>query len=133
MNILDIEKKEVEEALKKIDAKDTFDLLIKIGKSYMTEYNSKLIDINSKEGQKELRRINCYIIEELMEMQNLLKNREWSESEYLVDELHFAEEYADFMNFVIQLPLILGWPEEKIQDIIIRKYLVNKFRKESKY
>jgi dimeric dUTPase (all-alpha-NTP-PPase superfamily) len=133
MNIKDLEKKEVEKVLKDIDAKDTFDLLLKIGKEYMKKYQSKPIDINTKEGQTEFRRIAWYINEELVEMVNLLKIREWSKTEYPIDELHFAEEYADFMNFVIQIPLLLGWSEEKIKDIIVRKYLINKFRMESLY
>lgn len=133
MNIIDIKKEEIEEALKRIDAKDTLDLLMKIGKEYMNEYNSHKIDINTKEGQTEFRRIAWYINEELVEMVNLLKIREWSKTEYPVDDLHFLEEYADFMNFVIQIPLILGLSEEKIQDVIIRKYLINKFRRDSNY
>lgn len=133
MNIIDIEKHEVEKALNEIDAKDTFDLLMKIGEEYMRKYQSEPIDINTKEGQKEFRRITCYLIEELMEMQNCLKIREWSKSEYPVDEQHFLEEFADFMNFVMQIPLLLGYDEKKIQDIIVRKYLINKFRQESLY
>lgn len=133
MNIIDIEKKEVEKFLNEINAKDTFDLLMKIGKEYMNKYQSKPIDINTKEGQKEFRRINCYLIEELMEMQNCCKIREWSNSEYPIDDQHFYEELADFFNFVMQIPLLLGISEEKLQDIIVRKYLINKFRQETQY
>jgi dimeric dUTPase (all-alpha-NTP-PPase superfamily) len=133
MNIIDIKKEEIDKALLEINAKDTFDLFFKIGKEYMKQYRSKCLDINTKAGQTEFRRIAWYITEELCEMVNLLKIREWSKSEYPVDELHFVEEYADFMNFVIQIPLLLGWDENKIQDIIIRKYLINKFRNDSNY
>jgi len=133
MNVTDIKEKEVDDILKKINAKDTFDLLIKIGKEYMKEYQTSPIDINTAEGQKEFRRIMWYIVEEGAEMCNLLKIREWSKTELPVNEFHFAEEYADFMNFVIQIPLLLGWDEKKIQDIVIRKYLINKFRKETNY
>lgn len=133
MNILDITEEEVKKALKEIDAKDTFDLFMKIGKKYQTEYHSKPVDLNTREGQSEFRRISCYIIEELMEMQNLLKIREWSETEYPVDDLHFSEEYVDFMNFVMQIPIMLGWSEEKIQELMVKKYLINKFRKKTQY
>lgn len=133
MNITDPSDEIVKETIKKFNPKDTFDLFLKVGKEYMKEYQSKPIDINTKEGQKEFRRISCYIVEELMEMQNCLKIREWSKSEFPVDELHFAEEYMDFMNFVMQIPLLLGWSEEKIKDLLIRKYLINKFRKGSAY
>ena len=133
MNILDITRDEVDEALKKIDAKDTFDLLMKIGKEYMKEYQSQVIDINTREGQKEFRRIAWYINEELVEMVNLLKIREWSKTEFQVDELHFHEEWVDFMNFVMQIPVLLGWDEKKIQELIVKKYLINKFRKETNY
>ena len=133
MNIIDIKKEEVEKALKEINAENTFDLLSKISQKYQQEYKGKEIDINTREGQTEFRRISCYLIEELMEMQNLLKIREWSKTEYPVDEVHLAEEFADFFNFVFQIPLLLGYNEEKIQDIVVRKYLINLFRKESHY
>jgi hypothetical protein len=133
MNILDIEKSDVKKCLTEFKSKDTFDLLLKIGKKYQSEYEINHVNIDTKEGQKELRRISWYIVEELCEMINLLKIREWSSSEYPTDQIHFAEEYADFMNFVIQIPLLLKWDEDKVKDIIIRKYLVNKFRRSSKY
>ena len=133
MNILDIEKQEIDIVLKKFDAKDTFDLLMKIGKEYMKEYHTHPIDINTREGQKEFRRIAWYIVEELSECCNLMKIREWSKTEMPVDELHLGEEVADLFNFISQIPLLLGWSEEKMKDIIIRKYLINKFRKESQY
>ena len=68
-----------------------------------------------------------------MEMQNCCKIREWSASEYPVDEQHFAEEFADFFNFVMQIPLLLGYDEDKIKDIVVRKRIVNRFRQESAY
>lgn len=133
MNILDITDEEVKKALKEINAKDTFDLLMKIGKLYQKEYCIKPVDLNTREGQTEFRRISCYAIEELMEMQNLLKIKEWSDTEYPVDDLHFSEEFVDFLNFVIQIPLMLGWSAEKVQELVVKKYLINKFRKETKY
>jgi len=133
MNIIDVTPEEVEKEVQALQPKDTMDLLLKIGKEYMQKYQSEPIDIDTKEGQKEFRRISCYLIEELMEMQNCLKIREWSISEYPVDQQHFAEEFADFFNFVMQIPLLLGYEEEKIKDIIIRKRIVNKFRQESSY
>lgn len=133
MNITDIEQQDVVKTLNKFDCENAFDLLLKIGQEYQKEYKTKPIDIGTKEGQTEFRRISWYIVEELCEMVNLLKIREWTDTQYIFDDIHFAEEYADFMNFVIQIPIMLDWNEKKIKDIIIRKYLVNKFRKESKY
>ena len=133
INILDIKKEEVEKVLEKFHTEDTFELFLKIGKEYMKKYRTSPVDIDTREGQTEFRRIAWYTIEELCEMVNLLKIREWSKTEYPTDRLHCMEEFVDFFNFVIQMILILDLNKEKMKDLIVRKYVVNNFRLDSNY
>ena len=133
LNILDVKKEEVEKVLKKLDTVDTFELFLKMGNEYMKKYRTSPVDINTREGQTEFRRIAWYTTEELCEMVNLLKIREWSKTEYPVDKLHFMEELADFFNFVIQIILILDLDKKKLKDLLVRKFVVNDFRLNSNY
>lgn len=134
MNILNVPKEEVDKLLKKYDCgKDTFELFLSIGKDYMNKYKTEKVNINSKDGQEEIRRILFAMIEELMEFANTLKNKKWCEAEYPVDDQHMLEELCDAWAFWIQLLLLLDFDKEKFKKLYISKLIVNDFRLRSKY
>lgn len=134
MNILNVKKEKIEEYLKKYDGKgDTFQLFLDIGKDYMKKYKTEKVDINSKEGQEEIRRILFALIEELMEFANTLKNKKWCDAEYPTDMQHMLEEISDAFAFWIQLLLMLDFDKEKFKRIYISKLLVNEWRLKTKY
>ena len=134
INILNVPEEEVEKLLKKYDGgKDTFELFLNIGRDYMKKYKTKPVDINSKEGQEEVRRIMFALIEELMEFANTLKNKKWCNSDYPVDEQHMLEELADAWAFWIQLLLLLDFNKDNFKRLYISKLIVNEFRLRSEY
>lgn len=134
MNILNVPKEEIDKMLAKYEANgDTFELFLNIGRDYMKKYQTKKVDINSKEGQEEVRRILFAMIEELMEFANTLKNKKWCEAEYPVDEQHSLEEICDAWAFWVQLLLMLNFDKEKFKRLYVSKLLVNEFRLGSKY
>lgn len=133
MNITDVTERDIREVQNKFNHSDTFSFFMNIGKEYMKKYRTEPIDINTREGQKEFRRISCYMVEELMEMQNCLKIREWSKYEYPVDEQHFMEELVDSFNFMIQIILLLDLDTHKFRELVSKKYVINSFREKSQY
>lgn len=133
MNLLNISDTEAEAKKKQYNTDDTFDLFLKIGKDYMSKYNIVKINIHSKSGQERIRKIVFAMTEELYEMMNTLKNKEWCQTEYPVDEEHFIEELCDFWAFTIQLLLLLDLDKEKFEKLYLKKLIVNEFRLKSKY
>lgn len=59
---------------------------------------------------------------------NLLKNREWMETQLPVDEAHLHDEMADVIHYVFLLFIQLGIDAETMFDIFLRKLKVNEFR-----
>jgi len=136
MNILHVSDALVAEKKKQYapeGATDSFDLFFKIGKDYMQKYNTYPVNIHTKDGQEQVRKIVFAQVEELMEMMNVLKNKSWCQEEYPVDEEHLVEELCDFWAFTIQLLLLLDLDKEKFVDLYLKKLVVNEFRLKSKY
>ena len=136
MNILNVPASEVEKKKQEYDSDnvtDKLDLFFKIGRDYMKKYKTEKVNIHSKEGQEQLRKIIFALTEELYEFANVLKNKSWAEEEYPVDEEHMTEEICDCWAFFIQLLLMLGFDGKSFQDTYIKKLVVNEFRLRSKY
>jgi len=135
MNILNVPKEKIDELLKKYENgdKDSLELFLNIGKDYMKKYKTKKVEINSKEGQEEIRTILFAMIEELMEFANTFKNKRWTQVDYPVDNQHMYEELCDAWAFWIQLLLSLDIDKDKLKRIYLSKLAVNEWRLDSKY
>jgi len=64
---------------------------------------------------------------------NLLKNRKWRQSQYLVDLYIFEDRLRKVWDDFIELLFITGISKEELFDQWSLKYQVNKFRIESNY
>lgn len=91
------------------------------------------VDIYSKAGQETLKSIVFWLVEELFEFTNAMKNRPWARSEYLIDEWRLYDEIADAAAFFILLCIRLGLDAQKFFEIVLRKIAVNEFRIRSNY
>lgn len=77
---------------------------------------------------------NFYIvIEKIGYLCNLLKNRPWAQSNYLVSLLDFDERFLDLWISFWELIYDLGFTEEEIFECFERKYEVNKWRIKTGY
>lgn len=64
---------------------------------------------------------------------NCLKNRQWRQSQYLVDLLIFEKRFKDFLSAEYQLLRQFFKSDEEIRQAWSLKYQVNLFRIETKY
>lgn len=64
---------------------------------------------------------------------NCLKNREWRQSQYMVDLVVFEERLWDIWTMFSVLFGSIGVAEEKVRELWSLKYQVNLFRIKSKY
>lgn len=135
MNVLNCPQEEVEKKLKEFQngSKDNLELFFNIGKYYMNKYQTKKVNINTREGQEAIRKIIFALTEELFEFANTLKNKSWVKSEYPVNEQHAMEELVDVWAFMIQLLLMLDFDAEKFKKLYLSKLVVNDFRQRSEY
>ena len=134
MNILNIPKEEVDKKIKDYDSeKDNFELFFKIGRQYMEKYGINKVNINSKSGQEQIRKIIFAMTEETFEFCQELKNKSWTQEDYPVDEQHAMEEICDIFSFFIQLLLMLDFDANKFRELYIRKEIVNNWRQETNY
>lgn len=135
MNILNCPKEEVDKKLKEFSNgnNDNLELFFKIGRYYMDKYETKKVNLHSKEGQEKIRQILFAMTEEAFEFANTLKNKSWTKESYPVDEEHAMEEICDMWAFMIQLLLLLDLDAEKFKRIYLSKLVVNDFRSRSNY
>jgi hypothetical protein len=117
-----------------IEAKDrSIKLLFEVQKKYNKLFKVERIDIDTHAGQEQVKKFIYYVIEELMEASNLLKNRPWTKHETIVDKDHFQEELIDAFDFMIAVLDAAGIDDKKLVKLFLAKYNVNKFRHETKY
>lgn len=64
---------------------------------------------------------------------NCLKNREWRQSQYMVDLVVFEERLRNIQAMFAMLFGSIGVPEDKVRELWSLKYQVNLFRIKSKY
>lgn len=72
-------------------------------------------------------------IEEMMEAANCLKNKPWKQSELATDKVHFYEEIADAVHFLVEMCITSGMDAEDFALMYLKKAEVNKFRQRSNY
>jgi len=91
------------------------------------------LNLETREGQRGWKEILFCLTEELYEAANVLKSRPWVQTEYQLDWDHLYDELADALWFFVALLQASGLDAKKTFEILVRKYLVNDFRRRSKY
>jgi len=91
------------------------------------------VDINSYEGQAQLRETAWSIVEELGEFINELHNKPWKQTPVPTDEAKFYEELSDFIHFCFVLFIQAGLDPLTLTKIYFMKHEKNKSRRESGY
>lgn len=91
------------------------------------------VDINSYEGQAQLRETAWSIVEELGEAMNELHNKPWKQTPVPTDELKFYKEISDFVHFSLVLFIQAGLDPLTLTKIYFMKHAENKKRQENKY
>ena len=133
VNTLDVDVKE-EIAIMKAEGVDKFDKIFKLQEKLMEKYPyPKTVNIDTPDGQKHLREIASFVVEELYEGINQLKNRPWNKTQLIVDRDHFNEEMADAFHFFIQLLIMAGFDPDSFFELFLKKFKVNEFRLRSEY
>lgn len=72
-------------------------------------------NINDPRVQLKIRETSQYVIEELMEAINLLKNKPWKQSLRDTDPDTFYKELADTWHFWLELLILAGMTPDKVQ------------------
>lgn len=90
-------------------------------------------DLEYPRLQASLRENAGYVVEELYEAINLLKNKPWKQSQVPVDWKEFREEIADVWHFLIQFHILAGVDPLDIFEEYFRKSLINENRREQGY
>ncbi len=83
--------------------------------------------------QAALRENAGYVVEELYEAINLLKNKPWKETAFPVSEQSFREELADVWHFFIQFHILAGISPLDVFKEYFRKSLINEQRRANGY
>jgi NTP pyrophosphatase (non-canonical NTP hydrolase) len=130
VNILQVRVREEE-----LDVPDKLEAMFHLNEHLLKKLGEPLeINVDTREGQEKLRKLFWYMIEELFEAVNALKNdREWVRTEYEIDRWRIYDEIADALGFFITICRYLGLDPMKLYEIYLRKFKVNMFRVESKY
>lgn len=91
------------------------------------------IDINNRHDAQFFKDGVYRMIEEMSEATNCLRNRPHTQTEYVTDEEHFLEEFADATHYFLRLCSMLGLSGEDLVKIYFAKSEVNTFRQNTKY
>ena len=95
---------------------------------YMSECDFCFSDLSDPFSRKELFSAFYTIVDAIGNLCNLLKNRPWAQSNYLVSLSDFDQRLKELW---VVFWSVINWmeiPKEKIFDMFERKYLVNRFR-----
>jgi hypothetical protein len=113
------------------------DMLIEIfdaQRELMEKYGtSPATDLNDPKNQKLIREFSGYVVEELMEAMNCLRNKPWVKTQTKTDEDHYYEELADAVHFFVELLVISGLDAVDVHELYFKKNSVNHFRIKTKY
>lgn len=118
-----------------LKVKDKLEAMFELNEKYLKMLGEPLeIPLDSSQGQEKLRKLFWYMIEELFEAINALKNdREWVNTEYELDLWRVYDEIADALGFFITITRYLKLDPDRLFEIYLRKYKVNEFRIKSQY
>jgi NTP pyrophosphatase (non-canonical NTP hydrolase) len=114
---------------------DKLEAMFELNEKYLKMLGEPLtVPLDTAEGQEKLRKLFWYMIEELFEAVNALKNdREWVRTEYELDLWRMYDEIADALGFFITICRYLKLDPDKLFEIFLRKWKVNVFRINSEY
>lgn len=90
-------------------------------------------NLSHPDVQAEIRSTFAFLVEELMEAINLLKNKPWRQDARETDPEMFYEEFADAWHFWIELMIIAGMGPDKVARYYFGKAEVNDERRASGY
>jgi NTP pyrophosphatase (non-canonical NTP hydrolase) len=118
-----------------LEVSDKLDAMFQLNEKLLRALGEPLeIKIDTRDGQEKLRRLFWFMIEELFEAVNALKNdRDWVRTEYELDLWRVYDEIADALGFFMTICRYLGLDSRKLYEIYLRKHKVNMFRVESMY
>lgn len=111
---------------------DGFNFLIELYLLYGWEYPQ----VESKDITIGTTPVKDYILDIVYQIgisSNCLKNRQWRQSQYLVDLLIFESRFKLVWQRYMELFARLGMDEDEIADLWSLKYQVNLFRLETNY
>ena len=91
------------------------------------------VEINSYLGQDQIKQRFFWMIIEICEAIDCLKNKPWKRTMVETDVDHFREEVADALHFFIEGCILAGITASDLFSLYMRKSEVNKFRQRSKY
>lgn len=129
VNIMDVSPEALLEEFRGRDSlKAIFELV-----SRQDHSSPKTIDLDTKVGQLAWKHILFCLTEELYEAANVLKSRPWVSTEYQVDKNHLADELADSIWFFTRLLQLSGYTAEQTFELLVRKFIVNEFRRNTGY
>jgi hypothetical protein len=130
VNILQIRVREEE-----LEVSDKLDAMFELNEKLLRALGEPLeVKMDTREGQEKLRKLFWFMIEELFEAVNALKNdRDWVRTEYELDRWRVYDEIADALGFFFTICRYLGLDSRKLYEIYLRKFKVNMFRIESRY
>lgn len=90
--------------------------------------------INNKETQDTIRMTNLWLIEELMEAQNLLKAKPWKMSSVATDIDAYHKEIGDSIHFFLELLILSGLDTaEKVWAVYSERSINNTARRATDY
>ena len=117
-----------------LDDIDSLHQLFAHGQEEMRKYGRVFpVNIHTKAAQAEFRELAGYVVEEMMEAVNCLKNRPWTKTETLVDVDHLYDEMADTLHFYVSCCVLIGMSPEQLMEAYRRKYEVNEMRRRTDY
>jgi len=129
-----MDKNKKKDYKKMLDQIDSLHQLFEHGSEEMQKYGRVFpVNIHTKSAQAEFRELAGYVVEEMMEAVNCLKNRPWTKTETLVDIEHFEDELADTLHFYISCCTLVGITPERLMEAYRRKYDVNEMRRRTDY
>jgi hypothetical protein len=94
-------------------------------------------DLDDPHDQQAFRDNNAYLVEELFEATNLLKNKPWKQTRVVTDRSKFYEEMGDAVHFFLKSFLLVFGDAEAAADALHQLYMgkseINQHRQETKY
>lgn len=90
-------------------------------------------NLNDPRLQLEIRTTFAYLVEELMEAINLLKNKPWKQTPRSTDPEAFYKELADAWHFWLELMILCGMTPDKIQKYYFLEAQKNDTRRAEGY
>lgn len=146
VNVADIDVVEPEVSGVEIENKDMLEVIFWRQKQLMDKYREielanlphvvpirVPVDLDSHEGQDQVRQRIFWTIVELCEASDCMKNKAWKKTMMETDVPHLKEEMVDALHFFIEACILMGVSAEDLFELYMKKSRVNKFRQRTNY